>query len=275
MLTSAVAVIPSVARADAHDDWELLLGSIPNGREGTCEADLVLIGSGFEGLSEVAVGRLDGTTFVELQRVAPAMNGLFRIDGFDLGTTPCVVGDIITVAVRAAGDVGQGAAPSQVTVEYRPIEKPGSITLDPPWGPGCEAGSITIAGSGFPPNVQMMIAIGGANALAHEVAEIDRAQTDASGSFTAAPALFPGAQCEADGQFAIHAFVFDPPKDFDPDFPRASAIYTVASVAPASAGSAGLGVATRAPSEAWTLFLFVATTALVVLARATVRRSHR
>ncbi|MDA0353609.1 MAG: hypothetical protein O3A10_15590 [Chloroflexi bacterium] len=243
VVAALVAAMPVPAAADGHEDWELLVGSIPNERESTCQADVVVIASGFADSEEVAIGRIDDRAFIELRRVPTPANGLVRLERFDLFSADCVDGDTLTFVARGVVDgdfLGSLDAPFEVTAGYRTIDKPGKINLFPSSGADCVPGSITILGEGFPPNAGISIGVGAADAFAHELAEIDRTTSDSAGRFSSTPNFFGGRTCREPQQFAIHAFVVTDARGTPTDFPRASVIYTVGAPAPSAAGNADL-----------------------------------
>jgi hypothetical protein len=262
----AIASTTSLARADGHEDWQLLVGSVPNEREGTCAADLVVIAAGFEGTDEVAIGRIDDGAFVELIRVTTPANGLVRLEDAAVVPPDCVDGDSLTFAARGVADGAYlgpaGGLPYQVIFESGTLDKPGSIALVPSSGLDCAPGSITVVGEGFPPDVGVTIAIGEAFAFADEFAEIARGTSDSTGHFSVVLDFLLGRTCSEGDQFAIHALVRAGAKGApSTDFPRASAIFTVGPPTPSSAGDGAL-VAPRTSRGVATL---LAVTALLLL----------
>jgi hypothetical protein len=271
LLLPALAIVSttSLARADGHEDWQLLVGSVPNERESTCAADLVVIAAGFEGTDEIAIGRLDSDAFVELIRVTTPANGLVRLEDAAVVPPDCVDGDILTFAARGVADGAYlgppGGPPYQVTLEYQTLDKPGSITLVPSSGLDCAPGTITVVGEGFPPDVGVTIAIGEAFAFAHDLAEIARGTSDSTGRFSVVLDFLLGRTCSGGDQFAIHAFVVDAKGAPSTDFPRASAIFTVGAPTPSSAGNAALSA--QRTSRGVPTLLAVASLLLLLAAR--------
>jgi hypothetical protein len=271
LLLPALAIVSttSLARADGHEDWQLLVGSVPNERESTCAADLVVIAAGFEGTDEIAIGRLDSDAFVELIRVTTPANGLVRLEDAAVVPPDCVDGDILTFAARGVADGAYlgppGGPPYQVTLEYQTLDKPGSITLVPSSGLDCAPGTITVVGEGFPPDVGVTIAIGEAIAFAHDLAEIARGTSDSTGRFSVVLDFLLGRTCSGGDQFAIHAFVVDAKGAPSTDFPRASAIFTVGAPTPSSAGNAALSA--QRTSRGAPILLAVASLLLLTAAR--------
>ena len=269
LLLAAALVLPlasttSLARADGHDGWELLVASVSNERESTCAADLVVVASGFEASEEIAIGGIDDNGFVELIRVTTPARGVVRLEDAAIVPPDCVDGDILTFAARGVVDGAYlgppGGLPYQVTLEYQTLDKPGSITLVPSSGLDCAPGSITVVGEGFPPDAGVTIVVGQAIAFAHDFVEVARTTTDDDGRFSTAADLFPVLRCDEPYRLAIHALVRG-----DRDFPRASAVFTVGAPTPSSAGNAALSA--QRTSRGAPILLAVASLLLLLAAR--------
>lgn len=277
LLLSLTLLAPITAHADEHTDWELHVNPYPGPLGGSCGAPLEARGWSFPAETTVAVGLIDdGDSFRELARIITTPNGFLLFDLPDPYPLSCAPGTKLTFAARVLtpdGFLGDASGPHQAIsiLETRPVPPAYLIvSADPPGD--CDA--IVVSGYGFPPGEQVMFMVGGADPFAHDFAEFARATTDASGAFSITTDYFRLFRCLDGDQIGIYAFVWDPPKDIDPTFPRISVIYTVGAPDPASAGNAGL-FHQSTPSRRLQLLLLAATILLVTVGRVTSPGTHQ
>lgn len=239
-----------VAEADEHEEWELLVGSYPGPLQGACGALLSVHGGVFPAQAEVAIGRVETSSFVELTRVIANDRGAIRLDLADAYPADCAPGLLLHLAARVVssdGFMGDGAGRFEViaTQEMR-APSPGKLTLSIPAGADCT--ELTIAGAGFPPGIGVALSIGAADAFAHNFAVIEVIHTDGSGAFSTTTRFFSRSDCDQGQQFAIFATAA-PSKvtGTDPEeFPRASVVYTAGQPIPAVSGNAGVAAGSAA-----------------------------
>jgi hypothetical protein len=264
-LTLLLAPLP--ASADTPEDWEFHVSSYPGPLQGACGATLEARGWSFPARLEVAVGLLHGDDFVELSRVTTTDNGFFVFDLHDPYPADCAPGNVLLFAARVIDDggfLGDETGPFEVIV---PLElhapSPARLAITPSAVGHCEA--LSIVGTGFPPEADLLLLYGEATPFAHEFAEFARATTAPDGSFEVITDFFvPG--CEPGRRLALFAFVVTGPKGTpDPAFPRASAIFTVGAPDPASAGNAAL--AASRTSRGVAIFLTLSTVLLLAVSR--------
>ncbi len=274
---AALTTSIQVAHADEHDEWELHVNPYPDRLGGSCGATLEASGWLFPPETEVAVGLIsDDGSFTELARIVTTQNGFLLFDLPSPYPPDCVLGTVLTFAARvptAAGFLRDASGPYQAisTLETRP--EPSAyllVSADPP--DACT--SVTVSGYGFPPEATIMLMVGGADPFAHEFAEFARATTDENGWFTLTSDYFRFFRCLNGDQIGINASLWSPPKGFDPTFPGASAIYTVGTPDPATAGNAGL-LRESPPSRSLQLLMLAVTASLVTVARVTLRGPHQ
>lgn len=271
ILLPAALLFPTAARADNHDDWELHVNSYPGPLGGACGAPLEARGWLFPPDTEVAVGLISGVgLFTELARIVTTQNGFLRFDLPDPYPPDCEPGAILTFAARVATPESFLSGPSGPyqaisIIETRPIP-PAHLVVSAAQPGSCI--SITVSGVGFPPERQIMLMFGDAHPFAHDFAEFARATTDESGDFDVTTDYFRLSPCLDGDQIGIYAFLWNPPKGFDPTFPKITAIYTVGAPNPASTGNAALSH-DATPSRRLQLLLLAATIMLVTVGRAT------
>jgi hypothetical protein len=237
----AIASTTSLARADGHDGWELLVGSYPGPLQGACGARLDARAVGLPPSTLAVIGRLDGPDFVELARLETYEAGSAFFDLSSPYPPDCAPGDVLTLAVRVVvggGFLGDEDGPFEATIEreMRP-PSPGVLSITAEVPGSCAA--LRITGNGFPALADVRLFEGDATPFAHDFAPIASVTADDRGSFSISSEHLAFRPCEDGAQFGIYAWV----GSFgggNTDFPRASAIFTVGPPTPSSAGNAGL-----------------------------------
>ena len=264
----AIASTTSLARADGHEDWELLVGSYPGPLQGACGARLDARAIGLPPSTLAVFGRLDGPDFVELARLETFEWGSAFFDLPSPYPPDCAPGDVLTFAVRvvAAGRfLGNDDGPLEATIEQEMrAPSPGVLSITAEVPGSCAV--LRISGSGFPALTTVQLFIGDATPYAHDFAGIDRVTSDAVGDWVLATDYFSIRPCMVGDQFGVYAWV----GSFgggNTDFPRASAIFTVGPPPPSTAGNAAL--AARPTSRGVPTLLAVASLLLVLAAART------